>query len=116
LNESLNRVTRKYTSQEVEEKLLAAQVPCARVRSIGDIIEEPHMKSRGLLEETDYPGLGRISTVKTPIFFPGNSSPNSRRAPLLGEHSTQILKELGFLDEEIENLIGNGVVLQSGFE
>lgn len=113
ISEVLNRETRKYSSRELEAKLLAADVACGMVRSVGDIVEEPHVQARALLEEVDYPSLGKIVAVKTPIYFSGKEAPFRRRAPRLGENTAEILKELGYSDEEIQALIRKGVALQS---
>ncbi len=112
ISEMVNRETRKYNRQELEAKLLAADVACGTVRNIGEIIQEPHVQGRGILEEANYPSVGNIVAVKTPIFFSGKPAPFRRRAPMLGEHSREILKELGYADEQIQDLIKRGVVLQ----
>jgi crotonobetainyl-CoA:carnitine CoA-transferase CaiB-like acyl-CoA transferase len=112
IGEIINRETRKYPSREIEAKLLAADVACGTVRNIGEIVEEPHVKARGILEEVDYPGAGKIVTVKTPVFFSGKSAPFRRRAPMLGENSREVLRELGYGDPEIEDLMGKKIVLQ----
>jgi len=110
--EIINRETRKFPGQELEAKLLAADVACGTVRNIGEIIHEPHVQARGILEEVNYPSLGNIVAVKTPIFFSGKPAPFRRRAPMLGEHSREILKELGYTDEQIQDLIQGGVAVQ----
>ena len=110
--EIINRETRKFPGQELEAKLLAADVACGTVRNIGEIIQEPHVQARGILEEVNYPSLGNIVAVKTPIFFSGKPAPFRRRAPMLGEHSREILKELGYTDEQIQDLIQGGVAVQ----
>jgi crotonobetainyl-CoA:carnitine CoA-transferase CaiB-like acyl-CoA transferase len=112
IGEIINRETRKYSSREIEAKLLAADVACGTVRNIGEIVEEPHVKGRGILEEVDYPDAGKIVAVKTPIFFSGKPAPLRRRAPLLGENTREVLKELGYRDPEIEDLIQKKVALQ----
>jgi formyl-CoA transferase len=110
--EIINRETRKFPGQELEAKLLAADVACGTVRNIGEIIQEPHVQARGILEEVNYPSLGNIVAVKTPIFFSGKPAPFRRRAPMLGEHSREILKELGYTDEQVQDLIQGGVAVQ----
>jgi len=110
--EIINNETRKYTSQELETKLLAVGVACGKVRNIGEIVQESHVQARGILEEVDYPTLGKIVVVKTPLFFSGKSAPFRRRAPMLGENTEEVLKELGYSDQEIQDLIKKGVALQ----
>jgi len=112
ITEIISRETRKYTSQELEPILLAADVACGRVRNIGEIIQEPHVQIRGILEEADHPTMGKTVTVKTPILFSGTPAPFRRPAPMLGEHTKEVLKELGYSDQEVENLIKGGVALQ----
>jgi crotonobetainyl-CoA:carnitine CoA-transferase CaiB-like acyl-CoA transferase len=112
LAEKLNKVTKEYESQDLENKLLAVDVPCAKIRTIGEIIQEPHVQSRGILEEVEYPMLGKIVTIKTPIFFSGKPTPTRLRAPLLGEHTREVLIELGYSDQEIEDLITKRIVIQ----
>ncbi|MCJ7494595.1 MAG: CoA transferase, partial [Deltaproteobacteria bacterium] len=108
----INQETRKYPSRELEAKLLAADVACGTVRTVGDIVQEPHVQGRGVLEESDDPLLGKVVTLKTPIFFSGKAAPFRRRAPMLGEHTREVLKELGYSDQESQDLIKKGVALQ----
>lgn len=110
---AVGRVVKNFTSQELEERLLSADVACGRVRTIGDIIEEPHVQMRGILEEVDHPVMGRITTVKTPVFIDGKPPQTRLRAPLIGEHTTEILKELGYDERRIEEFVAKGVARQS---
>ncbi len=112
LAQDLNQFTKKYTRRALEEKLLAAGVPCSQVNNIGEIIEEPHVQSRQILEEMDFPSMGRITTLKTPIFYSGKNPSTKSRAPLLGEHTHEVLKELGYSDREIQDFIKKGAALQ----
>ena len=112
ISEILNRETRKYTSRDLEAKLLAADVACGMVRNVGDIVQEPHVQGRGILEEADYPSLGNIVAVKTPIYFSGKPAPFRRRAPMLGENTKEVLGELGYSGPEIQELIRKGVAVQ----
>jgi len=112
--EVLTRETRKYPNAELEAKLLAADVACGSVRTVGDIVREPHVQTRGILEEAEYPAVGKVVAVKTPLFLSGKAAPLRKRAPLLGEHTGEVLKELGYSDGEIDNLIRTGVARQPG--
>jgi crotonobetainyl-CoA:carnitine CoA-transferase CaiB-like acyl-CoA transferase len=110
--EIINRETRKFDGRELETKLLAAGVACGRVRNIGEIIQEPHVQERGILEENEHPESGKTVTVKTPILLSGKTAFTRRQAPMIGEHTGEVLKELGYSDAEIENLIRTGVARQ----
>jgi crotonobetainyl-CoA:carnitine CoA-transferase CaiB-like acyl-CoA transferase len=78
-------------------------VPCAKIRTVGEIIQEPHVQSSKILEEVDYPTMGKIKTVKTPAFFFGQPPATRLQAPFLGE--------LGYSQEAIDDLIAKKIVL-----
>jgi crotonobetainyl-CoA:carnitine CoA-transferase CaiB-like acyl-CoA transferase len=103
----------RMSSKEIEIKLAAAGVPCARLLNVGEVSSDPQVQYRQLIEEMDYPGLGHIRTVKTPIMVDGEFPPTRLRAPLLGEHTVDILKELGYRDSQIDDLVKKGVAKQS---
>jgi crotonobetainyl-CoA:carnitine CoA-transferase CaiB-like acyl-CoA transferase len=111
LVKALRKITPQYESRDLEARLLARDVPCAKIRNVGEIVEEPHVKMRRILEDVDYPKMGKIKTVKSPIFFFGEPPQTRRQAPLLGEHTKEVLRELGYQDEGIEDLISKKIVL-----
>lgn len=112
LAEIVNRITQKYGSQELEEKLLNADVPCGKLQNISEIIQEPHVQSRKILETLNYPPLGEVLTVKSPIFFSGQNAPTRLPPPVHGEHTRDILTELGYGEQEIQEFIDKGIALQ----
>ena len=113
LAEKLTETTKKYLSEELESKLLAMDVPCAKLRTIEEIIQEPHVQSRNIIEEIDYPPMGKVTTIRTPLFYSGEHLPTQSRAPLLGEHTREVLAELGYDDQKIGELIRRRIALQS---
>jgi len=112
LVKDLNQITRQYSSEEIESILLAADVPCARVQNVGEVIRDPHVQARKILEEVDYSTMGNVLTVKTPIFFSGSAASTRRNIPLLGQHTREVLLEIGYSDLEINDFIKQGVAVQ----
>lgn len=108
----VSKVCRQYDSAELESKLVAAGVPCGRLLTVAEVSKDPQVQSRRIIEESDYPGVGKIMTVRTPIMVSGELPKTKMQAPLLGEHTDQILAELGYSEEEICQLIEKGVALQ----
>lgn len=112
LLETLGKATQKYESNELESELLAVDVPCGRIQSVGDAMKEPCVQHRQILEDVNDPQMGHVKVVKTPIFLSGKPPQNKMTAPRLGEHTSEVLKELGYSDQEIQALIEKNVALQ----
>ena len=105
---------KQYGGAELESKLLAAGVPCGRLLTVAEVPEDPHVQSRQIIEEVEYPGVGRFKMVRTPIMVSGELPKARMQAPSLGEHTSQILAELGYSEEEIRQLIDKGIAFQCG--
>ena len=88
--------------------LMEADIPCGPVLSTGDLIEDESLAARGIIVEVDHPERGTFKTVGCPIVL-SNSPVEVRSSPLLGEHTREILRELGHSDVEIEELRAQGV-------
>jgi len=112
IGEIVNRETRKHAGRALEEKLLAAGVPCGKVRSVAEIVDEPHVQGRGLMEDIEYPSRGRFTTLKTPIVLSGKTAPMRRRAPVLGEDTREVLLGQGYSAAQIDELIAAGVAIE----
>lgn len=98
------------TSKEAISLLEAANIPCAPVKSIGELVEDEHIKARGGLIECDYPGIGTYTMAANPIRL-SDYQPPVERAPLLGEHNERVLSEyLGYSKDEIKALLEEGVI------
>lgn len=92
-----------------QERLTAAGVPVAQVRTLGQVLESEQVAALGLVHDLDsgptsYRTLGPPFTVGEILDYP-------RGAPELGEHTRQVMHDLGWSDEEIDGLSDRGVVL-----
>lgn len=114
LAESLTKVTRQYRARELESLLSEAGVPSGQLRNIAEVVEDPQVKARHLIDDIEYPGLGKIKVVKNPIFFSGHAHRTQLQAPQLGEHTAAVLAEFGYSEAEIQRLEDTGIVRRSG--
>jgi len=102
---------RGQTKAEAAEKLLAAGLPVGPVQDAREIYDCPHVEARGMLIDVPDPILGSVRLVGPPFKMSGNPAPLTGAAPLLGEHTSEILQEmLGYSDERVIGLQAEGVL------
>jgi crotonobetainyl-CoA:carnitine CoA-transferase CaiB-like acyl-CoA transferase len=92
------------------DALDAAGVPCGPINTIAEAFDDPQAKHRGMRIEVPHPLAGRVPLVASPMRFREAPVEHERPPPLLGEHSADILRELGYRDADIEQLRTKGVV------
>jgi crotonobetainyl-CoA:carnitine CoA-transferase CaiB-like acyl-CoA transferase len=99
------------TKAEAAERLLAAGLPAGPVQNAQEIHECPHVKARGTLIDVPDPILGTVRLVGPPFKMSGSPEPVTVAAPLLGEDTADILREmLGYSDQDVTRLQAEGVV------
>lgn len=82
----------------------AAAVPCGPILDYSEAFETPQARAREMSLEVDHPALGRLRTIGTPLKLSATPLDPSRRAPLLGEHTADVLGALGYSPEAIAKL------------
>ena len=98
--------TTKRNVSEIVETLLKHKIPCAPIYSIRDVCEDEHIaKIREMVVEITQPGVGKVKIVGSPIKITPSTCKVQGPAPLLGQHTREVLKEvLGMSNKEIEDL------------
>jgi crotonobetainyl-CoA:carnitine CoA-transferase CaiB-like acyl-CoA transferase len=95
---------------EVIAALEAADVPCAKAHQLVDLPEHPQMQANRLFVESEHPVAGPMVEPKNPVHFSATPSGCGFASAILGQHSDEILAELGFGDDAIAALRGRGVI------
>ena len=95
--------TKTKTKFEAMEILNKFDIPCGPILSMKEIAEEPSLRKTGTVVEVDHPTRGKYLTVGNPIKM-SDSQTEVKRAPLLGEHTEEVLAELGYSASQIDNM------------
>jgi len=102
-----------FASQPMEywrRALEEADVPYSVVANFDDVVADPQMAANGVFVELDDPVLGRVRTVDTPLQVEGHPKAKPVPAPRLGEHTREILAEIGLAEQEIDALVERRVI------
>jgi formyl-CoA transferase len=106
----IEKWTMTMTKMEVMATLNPLEVPCGPILSMKELAEEPALRQTGTVVEVDHPKRGKYLTVGNPIKL-SNSPTDVRRAPLLGEHTEEVLRTLlGLTDDEIQTARQQGAI------
>jgi crotonobetainyl-CoA:carnitine CoA-transferase CaiB-like acyl-CoA transferase len=103
-------VTPTRTTAQWLEVLRARDVPCARVNSIDDLLQDPHLNDIGLISTMTHPTEGALRSTRSPFHLHGVAEQQDLPAPGIGADARTLLREAGFSDERIEALAAAGVV------
>jgi crotonobetainyl-CoA:carnitine CoA-transferase CaiB-like acyl-CoA transferase len=88
----------------------AAGVPSGPVHTIGEALSHPQVQARGMVVDVEHPQAGTTRALGCPVHFSATPTRIDRHAPMLGEHSRELLREYGYGDGEIDAFAAEGVI------
>jgi crotonobetainyl-CoA:carnitine CoA-transferase CaiB-like acyl-CoA transferase len=107
LNAILEPLIATMTCEALTSKLEGADVPCAPIHSIADLIRHPQVVESEAIIEIEHPRYGKYHAVAAPFRFERTPTHVAGYAPDLGEDTSVVLAEFGFTPEEIDALISS---------
>jgi len=104
---------RERTTSEWMSVLREADIPCAPIVGLEDVLRDPHLEAIGFFELENHPSEGVVRHYPLPISFGDSKLKRRLHAPRLGEHGREVLTENGFTEAEINQLVKTGVLVYS---
>lgn len=115
--DKVNKLTSQHATEELVERLNSVGIPCGPINTIEQAFEDKQVKFLAMTKQASHRELGDIDLLRSPINLSRYSHGRKfdRPGPDLGEHSVEILRQLAYSDEQIEELVRSGtVVIDSG--
>lgn len=112
IGERMSQWCKQKTRTEVISMLAQAGIPCGEMLSPKEVLDNEHMIEAGFFKTVLYPGVPKPAPiVDHPIRYSKTAVGEFKRAPTLGEHTDEVLSEIGYSADEISRLKTNGVIL-----
>ena len=111
LEADLSALFRRQPSAGWLARLAAAGVPAAPVLDVAAMHADPQVLARDMIVETTHTTLGGVRTLGSPVKLSATPTAVGRGAPLLGEQTREVLREIAYDDTEIDRLVASGIVL-----
>ncbi|WP_404328292.1 CaiB/BaiF CoA transferase family protein [Mesobacillus maritimus] len=110
LEQTLAQRISQMDSHEIIERLEKVGVPCGPIQTIDEVLTHPQVIAREAMMEVEHPNIPNLKVPAFPVKF--SETPTSARyhPPLMGEHTNEVLQELGYSEEEIERLKNNAII------
>jgi crotonobetainyl-CoA:carnitine CoA-transferase CaiB-like acyl-CoA transferase len=108
---TLTPLFKKRASADWLQRLEAAGVPAGPVLDVIQMQADPQTQAREMVVEVPHSRLGRMKTLGAAVKFSATPGGVKRGAPVLGEHTREVLREHGYADAEIEALVVAGVII-----
>ena len=108
----LEEIFREHTVAEWLEPLYAASIPCAPINEVDGALTDPHTLARDLIASVPHGEFGEVRSLRSPVRVgpPGGDRGPTRPAPGMGEHTDEVLRDLGYDDDRIAALRSTGAL------
>ncbi len=103
----IDEAASQFTTQEWMEFCTRTQIAAMPVQELQDMWEDPHLKATGLLSIAEHPTEGRYKVIGSPIAYSATPQQITRHAPRPGQHTTEVLAEIGYTSAEVEKLLAS---------
>lgn len=110
IREDLATLFRRRNREEWVRILNERNIPCAPVYDIGEVPIDPHVRSRNMILQTETEGFGKLNQLATPVRMAHSALTARLPPPRLGEHTLQVLEELGYSNNDAEHLEAVGAI------
>ncbi len=110
LRSELQRRLRERPAVEWEEILSARSIPCSRVRSIADLAADDQFRALSMLHEVAHPRIPDLQLMGLPVEIDGSRGKQRMPPPDLGQHTREVLRDIGYEEGDITQLYAHGVV------
>ena len=109
----IEEITRAKPMQHWLDMLEDAGVPCGPILNYAQVFDDPHVRHRGMVQQLDHPVGGRINQLGPPVKLSATPARLRRPAPTFGQHTAEVLGELGYDQATIKQLAAVGAVVLS---
>ncbi|HTE03056.1 MAG TPA: CoA transferase [bacterium] len=107
----IEEITRAKPMQHWLDMLEDAGVPCGPILNYAQVFDDPHVRHRGMVQQLDHPVGGRINQLGPPVKLSATPARLRRPAPTFGQHTAEILAELGYDGATVNRLAAEGAVV-----
>jgi crotonobetainyl-CoA:carnitine CoA-transferase CaiB-like acyl-CoA transferase len=109
----IEQVTRTRPAAHWLGLLRDAGVPCGEIADYRDVFEDPHLVARNFFVDLEHPVLGTLRGLGSPLRLERTPVRHRRAGPRLGEHSAEVLREIGCSDADVERFANEGIITRA---
>jgi len=110
---AIEKVTRTKPAEHWLALLREAGVPCGEIADYGDVFNDEHLLARNFFVDLEHPVLGTLRGLGSPMRLGRTPVQHRRAGPRLGEHSADVLRELGWSDADVDDLASASIIARA---